>query len=351
MPRLVLFELHHLGDATLALPFLRGARTSYETTVVCPPNVADFLGRVITGIEIIVAPPSWSSLALSARRMALLPTDAAASVWPDARVHLLMFLSGAGVRVGFPMSPHNYYAAQRPWRQKRLMAGNLIAGSIEILSGHPLLTRPLERANASQSHLANWEQLANALGIQTDYSLPWIYQKSTKLPKDANDFQQKHKGKVIILIHPGGRLPTKRWPVENFQQLLSGFLARENVAVLIIQPPGENAPMPVCSSQMLVQNPEWDELVGLFQQSDIVLANDSFPAHLAAALGKTVVTVFGSGSPDWFAPYGNAQNVVATETCKFRPCVDHCVMPSLVCLESIDVKMVESRLREAINRG
>jgi heptosyltransferase-2 len=68
---------------------------------------------------------------------------------------------------------------------------------------------------------------------------------------------------------------------------------------------------------------------------DAVLCHDSFPAHLAAALGKPVVTIFGSGEPDWFAPFNNRQRVVQKRVCPLHPCIDRCGMPRYICLDEI----------------
>jgi ADP-heptose:LPS heptosyltransferase len=86
-------------------------------------------------------------------------------------------------------------------------------------------------------------------------------------------------------------------------------------------------------------------LLQITSQADACLANDSFAAHLAAAFGKPVVTVFGSGEPDWFAPFGNRQRVVATKACPHHPCIDRCVMPTYVCLESVTQTQVVSALQ------
>ena len=36
-PRLLIVELHHLGDAVLSLPFVRAAARTHEVHVLCRP--------------------------------------------------------------------------------------------------------------------------------------------------------------------------------------------------------------------------------------------------------------------------------------------------------------------------
>ncbi len=45
------------------------------------------------------------------------------------------------------------------------------------------------------------------------------------------------------------------------------------------------------------------EMLALCSQPSVVIANDSGPMHLAAALGQPVVAIFGPTSPERFAPY------------------------------------------------
>ena len=319
MTRLVVFELHHLGDAVMALPFLRAASSLYETSVVCRPPVAALLREITRGIGIQEISESWGTRATMARKLGLSTEDATACVWADSRAQGLMRLSGAGRRVGFPMTRENYYAPDLPWRNRRLRAGQFLSATAHLLSGGPLLTDPLQRRSPSQSHLESWTQLAAALGFVPNFDLPWISSRSPSLPGGVEAFLRSQGDGPVLLIHPGGRLPTKRWPY--FQALLERLASGAPVATVIVQPPGEEALRSCGDHQLVVTTPDLGPLLALFQASHTVLCNDSLPSHLAAALGKRVVTIFGSGAPAWFAPYGNASRVIATDICRFRPSI------------------------------
>ena len=226
MHRLVVFERHHLGDAVMALPFLRAARDRYRTSVVCRPPVAALLRAAIQDIEILETTDSWGAVARQARSLGLGKSDAAACVWADARAHLLMAWSGAGIRAGFPMTPANYYAPEIPWRRRRLWAGKLLTTAAERARGESLLTNPIDRTRRSQHHMEDWRQLAMALGFEPDYRIPWLTVDASA-PADVSHFVAVHGGLKILLLHPGGRLPTKRWPY--FPEFLAR-LARLDVA-------------------------------------------------------------------------------------------------------------------------
>lgn len=346
MPKLVVFELHHLGDAVLALPFLRAASAHFRVSVFCRPPVAGLLREIIPELEIMEAPESWSGRMAAVRKLKLTGDDVATCVWADARVHVLMRLSGAGHRVGFPMTQENYYASDLPWRRRRLLWGKFLSRLAESLTPGPLLTRRLTRKTATQSHLECWTQLAAALDFAPNFERPWFTPRPHPLPEEVQGFLDAHRHKPVLLLHPGGRLPTKRWP--KFQSLLERLASEPPLATLIVQPPGEPAPRPCHEHQLLVSSPDWATLLLLMQAATIVVCNDSLASHLAAALGRPVVTIFGSGNPDWFAPYQNEDQVVATKACRFRPCIDRCVMPSIICLESVTVDQVEAQLRKIL---
>lgn len=340
-PKLAIFELHHLGDAVMAIPFLRGAGTLYQPEVFCTRAVAGFLSLAMPGLTTSPLPDSWLSRARSFRGVAETRDYAAAAcVWPDVRAHVLMALTGAPTRAGFTVEAGNFYAAEIPWRKRRLLAGRILSRTFGVLRGAPLLTNPLRKFDANQHHAQSWRQLAAALGFEVDDHLPWIDPEPFSAPLPQLAFPNTPR--PLFALHAGGRLPSKRW--QGFEEVLRLFFARSGHPVVIIAPPGEPHPAPQGPNQVVLPTPDLQTLLQVVSQADAFLTNDSFAAHLAAAFGKPVVTVFGSGQPDWFAPFGNRDRVVNSNACPHHPCIDRCVMPSYVCLESIAQNQVTELL-------
>src|SRR5258708_5274074 len=103
MKRLILFELHHLGDAVMSLPFLSGVQKKYEVFVCCSNAAATIYELVLPPERVIrLKIPSlqvrrgtlkqWKCFWKICRKLKRLEPYAAVCVWADVRIHLLMLL-------------------------------------------------------------------------------------------------------------------------------------------------------------------------------------------------------------------------------------------------------------------
>lgn len=354
-PRLLVVELHHLGDAVMSLPFVRGAQKKFEVHLLCRPSVAPVYRLLADAPQIHEWEPPWaednSCGALTAiraaehagRGLAQENFDAAVSVWADARVEIIMAAAHAKRRIGFPMTRGNYYAASLPWRSKRLLAGQLLE-KICSLTGpiRPLLTTWLHRENVRQHHSRCWEQVAEAIGISCEYGMPWLAVEpsgeiSTLRAKAASE------GKKLLAVHAQARLPSKQWPADKWRTLLGRPALREKFGLVQIVPPGAQA---ISDEIPTITTSDVRSLASALGAMDAVVCHDSLPAHLAAALGKPVVTIFGSGEPDWFAPWANRERAVQKRVCPLHPCIDRCGMDSFLCLDAVSVDDVAVKVVE-----
>lgn len=354
-PRLLIVELHHLGDAMMSLPFVRSASEKYEVHILCRSATAPVY-RLLPDAPILHEwePPwaesrnggAWASLCATrtmGRRLSAENFAVAVCVWADARCAILMAESRASRRYGFPMTHGNYYAANLPWRRKRRLWGRLLETIWQITHPHfPLFTEDLHRSTTTQSHMQCWEQIAQALGLSCNNSIPWI--QAAAPPEDVVKFcETAHQNKrQILAIHPHARLPSKQWPLPLWRQLITQPAVTERFSILEIVPPKQDplgAP-----SHHLVTTHGISTLAAVLNSAEAILCHDSFPAHLAAALGKPVVSIFGSGEPDWFAPWNNRHRVVQQHLCPLHPCIDRCGMDHYLCLDHIPLHDVLQQL-------
>lgn len=112
----------------------------------------------------------------------------------------------------------------------------------------------------------------------------------------------------VVTLNPGAGKPVKRWPVEHFRALSRGLLDR-GMRVVVAWGPGElDLAQAIHAGQapgaVLAPPTDLDDLLALLRRSALLVAGDTGPLHLAAALGVPTVAVFGPTSPDRNGPYG-----------------------------------------------
>jgi|GEM_PF-511182 len=339
-PVLLVLEFHHLGDAVLALPFLRGALERYRVVVGCRPVVADFYRRALPGLEILAAEPpwlpggQWRHLPVLLAQLRRLAPELAVSVWPDPRVQWLMQWSRARKRLGLAVRLSNMYAAQVPGRFNKMCRGLWLGRVWEAVTGRSLLNEALDKTDPNQAHIEGWRQMADRMGTAWRPEVPWLRAGEIQNRSVADFFQRAEtSGLAVAVIHAGAGSEDKRWPVERFQAVAGGWLKPEGFAVLWV----DDGHVEVPEGETAVATTDLSELIAVLARADLVLANDSFPAHLAAALGRRVFTIFSSSEPRWFAPYGNGAGVVQRDLCPHRPCLSRCVQPSYLCRDGVEV--------------
>ena len=127
----------------------------------------------------------------------------------------------------------------------------------------------------------------------------------TVLP-DNSDMFSAYKG--AVLLFPNSRGPKKEWPY--FFELTKILLERTDKMCVWL---GQNLP------QNVPQHPRFVNLIGKTKLSDLtfliqnaacVVANDSGPIHLAAALAKALVGIYGPTDSQRYGPYPVSEHVV-----------------------------------------
>lgn len=145
------------------------------------------------------------------------------------------------------------------------------------------------------------------------------------------------------VILPGTNWATKRWPREYFEALIEPLQERYGLKCVIAG--GKDvADMNVSWSRAsnLSGRTRLKELIALLEGSRLVIANDSGPMHIASALGKPLVTLFGPTSAVRTGPYKRPETVlqlgIPCRPCFSRQCVHHS------CLRWIDPEYVLERV-------
>jgi heptosyltransferase-1 len=111
----------------------------------------------------------------------------------------------------------------------------------------------------------------------------------------------------LVLLSPGAGWGAKRWPAERYGAVASD-LHRHGCAVLVNAGPEERAIAAevVLASGGVAQAPEFtlERLIALTRRIALLIAGDTGPLHLACALGKPVVGIYGPTDPKRNGPFG-----------------------------------------------
>jgi len=122
-------------------------------------------------------------------------------------------------------------------------------------------------------------------------------------------------GKPYIVLHPGAAVPARRWPVKSFARTAALLAAAGNRVVVTGGPAERATAAAVClaaraagaSGEAVVNLAgacSLAELAGVIAGADAIVVGNTGPAHLAAAVGTPVVSLFAPVVPAvrW-APY------------------------------------------------
>jgi len=121
------------------------------------------------------------------------------------------------------------------------------------------------------------------------------------------------------VLVPSSAWLDKCWPVEHFAALADKLHADYNLSIVatgtasearVVERLVDLAGVPVVN---LAGKTSIIELVPLLKTAALVVSNDTGPGHIAAALGRPLVMIFGRSNPARVAPYGRNNCVVAVE--------------------------------------
>jgi len=176
---------------------------------------------------------------------------------------------------------------------------------------------------SAQTHAVDWYlSVLPPLGIPVHSDFKWLPDR----PSVAAGVREKWgtANSRWLILQPGARWANKRWPVEYFGALV-GLLAKAQpelrFAILGSRADAELGqaiarvqPQRCLDLTGQVSLPEMIEWIRL---GELMITNDTGPMHVAAALQKPVVALFGPTNPRRTGPYGQLEQVLQLKV----PCI------------------------------
>jgi lipopolysaccharide heptosyltransferase I len=224
-----------------------------------------------------------------------------------------------------------------------LANGDRLVGLDEPREGARGFYDAVARRASFHTHAVDWYlSVLPLLGIPVDATYEWLPGR----PAVAEAVRRKwplHEGQWVLL-QPGARWLNKRWPLESYSELARLLLVRRPALRFAVLGGEEDRDLGRAIATSLPNGRALDltgrltlpEMVECIRAGTVMVTNDTGPMHVAAALRKPLVALFGPTAPSRTGPYGQTQHVLrASLSCV--PCMDpQCHHePALECMHLI----------------
>ena len=161
-------------------------------------------------------------------------------------------------------------------------------------------------------------------------------------------------GRPLAILAPGTMWETKHWTAEGFagvaRELVKSGFAPVFIGSKSEQPLNISIHAQAPGSTDFTGQTSLADVVALIRRAALVVTNDSGTTHIAAALARPAVTIFGPTNPVQVGPYGQPDSVVRLDLpcspCNFRR-LSQCPN-SHACMRDLTVEMVMERIREVL---
>lgn len=163
-------------------------------------------------------------------------------------------------------------------------------------------------------------------------------------------------GSRFAVLNPGAGWPNKQWPVARFGSVAAELLRRFDLRSCVTWGPGEQTvadqvAMASAGAATVAPATQLSDYLALARRASLVIAGDTGPMHMAAAVGARVVGVFGPTSEVRNGPYGMPRTA---QVSRFEECGCHYARQCVTggrCIDRIDVAEVIHAVACALEEG
>jgi lipopolysaccharide heptosyltransferase I len=188
----------------------------------------------------------------------------------------------------------------------------------EWLAG--LFVRERVRPSTMARHVVDqYLSLLRPLGIAdlaVEFNLPTDVAADVRAEEFLADHGIKPRDR-LVLINPGAARVDKRWPAESFRAVARRIGEESGVRAVVVWGPGEEtdarAIVAGATGAFLAPPTTLRDLVALSRRAALMIAGDTGPLHIAAALGVPCVGLYGPTSGVRNGPYGRGHRVLQSQ--------------------------------------
>lgn len=332
-----------VGDSVMTLPALRALRRvlpEAKITLVVRPSASgmfadvDFVDEVLTYDRRNV----WSVVP-QIKEWRRRKFDLAILFQNAFEAALIPFLAGVPLRMGYATEARQALLTHPlplpDWRSSRhevfyylylvTALEQMLFGTSAICESDPDASLTISEARKTEA-----ENLLRTYGVRT--------------------------GEPVVVLCPGSiNSRAKRWPAEAYATLADRLIESKRHVVLIGSPNEVDVSQEV--TRRMQQQPidltgktSLDQITALLSVIDLIVTNDTGPAHVAAALGRPTLVIFGPTNPLTTRPFAPEAEVLRhppdCAPCMLRDCpIDH------RCMTAITVDEVFERSNALLKRA
>lgn len=160
-------------------------------------------------------------------------------------------------------------------------------------------------------------------------------------------------GRPFIVIHPGATAPSRRYPEESYAEVLRTLEEELDAYCVLTGGPAEAALLDRIRSEAhsraaVMADLSLDKLAALLGVADVVITNNTGPAHVAAAVKAPVVVLYALTNPQ-HAPWRASSRVLSADVACRNCYRSQCPAGHHRCLRDISPRQVMDAVTELLS--
>jgi len=228
-----------------------------------------------------------------------------------------------------------------------MIGGRLMIGLDSGREGARAFYDILIRRSSPEAHAVDWcLDAVRVMDLDTSRDYVWLPEKLT-----ACESLLDSSCKWIVFC-PGARWPSKCWPKDYFVRLAGKLRFMEGKLKIAILGTAEDSDLGKVISAAapdicldLVGKTTLVEMVECLRRARVVVANDSGPLHLAVALNRPLVGLYGPTHSGRTGPYCRSSDIIQAEIPCAPCCLPHCENKiEMECMKAISPDLVISAI-------
>lgn len=358
---IMFIELSEMGSAILAYSSLQKAKELFPDA-----NIYFLIfAQNQDSVHVLKTLPRENVITISSKSLFAFATGTISALWKIRKkkidtiidlelfsraTSILSYLSGAKRRVGY----YNFYS-------EGLYRGKFLTHNVEYNPHQHIAINFLNLVYALKAPI---DQVPMLKQIVKDIPVAPRIESSDEERKNILDKMKKvnpnfESGRIVVMNTNAGLLPLRAWGVDNYAKLAKKILDTYPdiyITIMGVKEATRDAEY-ICKVAPdrcidLTTRTTLKEVVDLFNVSEVLITNDSGPAHFASLTPIKNFVFFGPETPKLYAPLGdNFVSIYSNMSCS--PCVsayNHRKSPCTdnKCLQVITVDSVFEKIKSVL---